>query len=562
MRLHTLLFIAAGLGAARPQLQVPSVCALEGVVVDADTKGPISRAWLVAARIGGSLNDYHAAMSDAAGRFSIADIAPGRYRIFSQHSGFILSEYGRLSAGAKGVAIELRAGEKRDDILLRMIATGAIAGTVLDGQRPAENVLIRVLRASYTNGERTFQVIDYAQTDDRGRYRTAGLAPGIYYASAVPMETPRIDGNSIVTPTVPANANNNQRERRSSPNVAASITATMFEKNVYIPMYYQNAPSVSSSSPINIRSSETAFVDFTIQRARTVNVTGRVVWVGGAESIGSSIRLKLTPSEQGSTSSNIPEVVIAPGPFLIPSVPPGEYCLTAMTDSPRRMSAVRLTVDRDDLAAPTIVVNAGVPVRGRISFEGSTRQNPAATVLVRLSGPDGFDWSYASRPQSDGSFSIPDVSPGNYRLRVIDQLRLPWVKSARFGIDDILDSKLRVEAGAQEKSLDIVVDDRTATLNAVVLDRAQRPVSGALVVLVPDSQQSHGSDVYMTATTDVVGQVHIEAVWPGTYRAFASEVIDGDAWHEPNVLATYIGLGLVTVLRASQTETITLHVTP
>ena len=111
--------------------------------------------------------------------------------------------------------------------------------------------------------------------------------------------------------------------------------------------------------------------------------------------------------------------------------------------------------------------------------------------------------------RADGTFSIENVEPREYRLRVLYGRTIPPT-SARFGTEDVLDAPIRVSADTQGRQLDIAVSLRMGTLDALVADANGRLVAGITVALVPNPPRRNRSELYRTATTDASGQIHLD----------------------------------------------------
>ena len=177
-------------------LQAPAGrLALDGQAVALGTNTPVPRARIVVARVGGTVEDYRTGIADANGRFTFRDLTAGRYRVFAERQGFLRGEHGRRVASGNGTPVWMVEGQPTR-ITIPMIATGVITGRVLDNGRPMRNVIVRALRASFFDGQRSLASADTTTTDDLGEYRLFGLAPGNYYVSAVPPASPRIQGDT------------------------------------------------------------------------------------------------------------------------------------------------------------------------------------------------------------------------------------------------------------------------------------------------------------------------------------------------------------------------------
>jgi hypothetical protein len=166
------------------------------------------------------------------------------------------------------------------------------------------------------------------------------------------------------------------------------------------------------------------------------------------------------------------------------------------------------------------------------------------------------------RVQPDGTFTIPNVAPSEYRLRVIQPGRVPWIREARLGTLDALEGPLRIEGDLQGQELTIDLGTRTGVIEALVLDRSNRLVAGAAVVAVPSPERRHRSSNFRTGTSGVDGRVRIDQIAPGEYHVFASIEIEAQAWQDPEVLRMHESRGQRVRLLEGATARLTLRITP
>jgi hypothetical protein len=174
MRAVLIALVTAALQAA--QLRPAT---LQGHVVGAGSGAPVAHARVVVAKVGGDLTDYHTIITGADGRFTITGVAPGTYRVYATHDGYLQGELGCRVPGGSGVPIAIAEDQTSSDVEIAITPTGVITGRVArPGGEAVANAWVRALKAWYSGGDRTLRVADWAQTDDRGEYRLFGLAPG------------------------------------------------------------------------------------------------------------------------------------------------------------------------------------------------------------------------------------------------------------------------------------------------------------------------------------------------------------------------------------------------
>ncbi len=159
-----------------------------GRVVDAASGRPIPGATVILASgptapLGPTSQAPPSAMTNNAGYFLFRDLARGSYPITVTASGYISGANGRLQPDGPSRPVTLDDNERVTDVVIRMWKYGVVSGTVRDERGdPMVSVGVRVLRR--TTGGRLANVLQ-SQTDDRGIYRIAGLAPGDYYVGVL-----------------------------------------------------------------------------------------------------------------------------------------------------------------------------------------------------------------------------------------------------------------------------------------------------------------------------------------------------------------------------------------
>jgi hypothetical protein len=547
-----------------PQVVPQTGASLQGRVVDTVRNQPIAHAQVVATKVGAAaVTDDRTIEADDNGRFAIRDLTAGAYRVFAQRDGFLRAEYGKTLAGVTGVEVTVNAGGAVD-IVVGMIPAGAIAGRVTDRGKPARNVVVRALVSTYLDGQRAFHVRDWATTDDRGEYRLFGLAPGRFVVSAIPPQHARLDGDQIVVPTMPSNANSNRYEL-SAPATPETLDAAAFSRDVFVAAYYTGTADVALSTAVDVRAGETSSgVDIALTRTPVFHVRGHVT-LSGITGATRAVDVGLSPVVSA-TNASIRQVQDTGGGFDIADVPPGRYFAAARmaTSTGRSVSAATpIEVIGNDVEGVTIALQSAVTVSGVVTIDGRPPAPGGTPISVQLQNVGGvaLAGNGAIRVQADGTFAVPDVSPRDYRVRVLPAGR-GWIKGATFGSDDVLAGPLHVESDLHGRVLTIELSTSAATVDATVLDRNRQPSAGTLVVAVPDAARRGRSDQFHVATTDATGHAHLDGLAPGEYRLFASNEIDQAAWQDPDVVRKYESTGEILRLTEGGHATVSLRITP
>lgn len=126
------------------------------------------------------------AVTDDDGRYRLAGVAPGRYRVTASAPLYVAP--GTAGFGGEGKSITLDPGEDLTNTDFALVRGGVIAGRVTDAEgQPVVEEPITILPVDENNKriERPFffNPFDNA-TDDRGVYRIYGVPPGRYLVSA------------------------------------------------------------------------------------------------------------------------------------------------------------------------------------------------------------------------------------------------------------------------------------------------------------------------------------------------------------------------------------------
>ena len=171
--MRTSLLVA--LGAACLQ-----AAAIRGTVVENQTGRPLARALVVLEPVSGVAQRTASTRTNQFGTFEFSGLPGGAYLMAVSRPGFAPVNYGQKRWRAPGIPIVVQAGESKV-LNIPLPRFASIAGTVLDesdvGLPEHDVVAYRVARP--------LELVARARSDERGRYRIAGLEPGKYYIRTV-----------------------------------------------------------------------------------------------------------------------------------------------------------------------------------------------------------------------------------------------------------------------------------------------------------------------------------------------------------------------------------------
>jgi protocatechuate 3,4-dioxygenase beta subunit len=499
---------------APPPALLTAKGSVEGQVVNTITGAPLSSVKVTlgtqrivrsqagmlgaAARVGGSLGGQTpppgaTVETDEQGRFAIRDIEPDIYFIAAERQGF-------SAAGSPdrpnmiGDQIVVGNGQRITGYTLKLAPQSVIVGKVTDefGEAVA-NAQAVLYRAEYARGSRRLGPLSMVQTDDLGKFRLSGMAPGSYYL-AVMMQ-----------------ARGRAARRGPQPSVNEPETG-------YGMIWYPNAPDAAGASPIVVRAAAEVPIEIILRRIKVVRIRGTVVDPTGAPIERASVGL--TPRGLG-TATSIGNLRMMPGgAFEIANVPAGSYVLSARAlnsgtatenNTPSRMAFLPVEVRDANLEDVKLQLTAGREVRGTVRWEGGGAQS----AFLTASAAEGFSSSASVSPMN-GAFALRSVWPLTYALDVGGLCPNCFVKSVRYGGRDVPEAGIDFSGDGE---LEMVVSASAASLDGVAADRQGRPAGGATVMLA----SADGTGRILSGKADARGAFHFGGLRPGAYRVYAWE---------------------------------------
>jgi len=522
--------------------------------------------------------------SDEAGKFVFENVAPGRYTLVSEKTGFVTQRYGARSDTSPGTPLVLEAGNELKDVAIQMTPQAVIAGRVTDQDGdPVANIGVSVLRYGYTNGRRTLTPgggpagrggpigpggPGGTVTDDQGNFRIGNLSPGRYYVSADPR-----GGNGLIGPV------QEQPGRAAAAPKAADVTT-----------FYPNALDAKSAAPVDVGAGgEIRGIEIRLRREKTYSIRGKAVdtTIGGPAV---SAYVLVVPPETTAvgpaTLSNMTRTS-PDGSFEIRNLLPGTHVLQGSAGATltissgsgggvmmMRMAAgpagvessatgrMEVTISDANVTDAVLQLTGGAEITGTIRMEdgdlkdwlqppaqSSQPQGPAGlpplpgpgTKSVRLATSEGISVSAPNAPfNADGTFVVKGVTPAKYFVTVGGLPQGSFVKSMRFGGQDVTRAPLDLTSGGGGQ-LEVVLSPKAADLTGVVLNDKNEPVQGVPVTLwpkVPD--RSNSNNGIKTANTDQNGSFKISGLAPGDYYVAAwDDIPEAGLAQNPDFLAQF-----------------------
>ena len=519
--------------AQRSNLKSADLCSVDGIVVKSTTGEGIKRVTVQLNPLGGGQQSY-SAITENNGRFVIRDIAPGRYAIYASGNGYVEQAAESGIGGSQPRILNLSPGENASGLAFRLVPPGVITGTVYDEDgQPVMSAQVRAMRVTGSGSHRPAGDSGSDQTNDLGEYRIWGLQRGKYLVAAT-YQSPESG------PAQPAD-------------------------QVYLPTYHPSTPDASQAAVVEVEpGSETSGVDVDLRQAHAVAVRGRVMADTPQKTLKGTFVSLMSRSAEGSYAiSNYGNyggmVQDDSGNFEIRGVPPGPYNVIAFWNDGRRQMGAKVPIDVSSTNLEDVTVLLGNPLAlaGRFRVEGGGQFDFTRLGLV-LQSTDSSTGSDSARIKPDGTFVIPSVFDGNYRVRVFGFPEEYYVKSAQQGRTEVLLSGLTVSRSQPPSSLEITLSPDGGRVDGRVLHE-QNPVAGAFVVLVPDPPHRDQDQMYSMKTADSLGRFSLLGLPPGDFKLFAWEPVPGTNYVDPDFFEAFEARGTRVHVEERQPQMVQLE---
>lgn len=503
------VFVCALAQALSAQEAVPAQTpsgAIAGVLTSADLGHPVRKAQI--RLVSASPRMTRTTTTDADGRYAFPNLPAGEYTLSASKPGYLDIVFGARRPGASSIAtsIRLTAGQRLENVSLRLPRGGVIAGVITDEfGDPAFNTPVRSMRYGFSNGERMLQPAGNAVTDDRGAYRIAGLLPGEYLVSAVPRDivaTTALAAEAVrdrmaqVVAAERAAGNrvtqSSMEEARREGRVAEPVSPTG-----YVPVYYPGTPQPSTAARVRVGvSEEVSGVDIRLQVVQTATVSGTVA--SGEHALPAGVNVQLIDPALPIANVGVWFRTARPdGTFSFYGVVPGAYALRARASLPATgpagggelTAAMDVPVGVDGARDVALRLQRGVSVSGSLSLDSVNIPIDLPRVRVELFPiSTSADWEMALMrvtPDAGGKFVLHGVAPGRYRVSV-GGLPDGWrLASAVFGDKDAADYHLNVEADGNYAGGILRLTERTSEVAGALSNASGAPVTDRSVILFP-----------------------------------------------------------------------------
>jgi hypothetical protein len=421
-----------------------------------------------------------------------------------------------------------------------------LTGRVLDEDgNPIPDLPVRIY------GRSAMRTVDNATTQGNGVFRAASLQPGQYAVGTLP----KAGGPALMTPFSEKDVD---------------IVDTDFEI-----AYWPGVPDIDSATPWTASPGASMNLpDLRLRKVPTYRAHISVKAAACAEAEQWSLLiLKVQPDALRVLSplDSAPIKLACGKELLVRNLRPGGYWFALWSGKRESVDtwALQQVEVKDQNIQVGLEMSRGTDLNGRlVPAEGAKLPPGNAIVLNVMSMVLGLPTGANTRMlDGSGIFGLNNLPWGSVRIQplFLGNRVDYYVQAIRLNGQVIPDGVVNLAGGAG--AIEIVVDDKPATVTASVFDGEKPYALGSVVMVkmplapgisVSDLQQSRR--VIMNGVDNALGaaQIQVQGLAPGEYRAFAVRREDREKVLESSVLERLASRGEKVVLERGGSQNITL----
>jgi hypothetical protein len=430
-------------------------------------------------------------VTDASGKAVFEHLPDGQFTVRADHPSYPPPR----RTGGWLQQVELKAGERKRQVAISMVPAASLTGRVTDEEGdPLLSCNVHVMRRDPMQKGRMTSVAN-GQTKPTGEYRVFNLAPGRYYVAA------SCQGPNFVPHPL------------SDQPPLATVR--------FLPQVYPGVSDFTAATMIDLAPGvERSGVDFRMAQGA---VASAVINLFPPElPQGSQLQVLLVPRDpfiqalQGMQGGGFNPKA---GGYVFERLLPGSYEAVAFSVGPAGKAyggRTNVEVEENKVAEINLPVGYGSDLPGKIETDDGSPLNAvgAQVYLQAIGDSPGPGGQQNAKVEENGSFTVPGMLPGQWRVRVFGLPNNGFVKSVSLGDREIPDRIVEMTAGAGP--LRIVAGTKGGTVEGNLLSDGGTPAN-TQIVLFPDS----GDDDQLRVTNSQGAHFQLANVPPGKYRLVA-----------------------------------------
>jgi hypothetical protein len=487
---------------------------ISGVVKDAVTGQPLAKynvstylnaTWAGNAIFQSATTKQVNSVSDELGHYKISDLPPGTYRIQAGSA---------ESFGNTFTKVVKVAGQDIEGIDFRFKVEGMISGKIVDEYKePVPGMTVYLVSPEYYGGELGYFIKALTRTDDRGQYKLTRVLPEHSYVVMA-----------------------EQRPQSMPPHSTVPLDPKM-RRRVPMRAFYPNATTKETAGTISVRPGERREgVDIEVKKSINYCMDAQLSGPMGAGEFYFNIegaQPAAGMSSNGGMTGGAPQGSTGPdGKLRVCNLSPGIYRLSAHEKTANanqnsfRATTLITIVDQD--VQVKLPMTAGPVVPGEVTWDGEApaepvkgRVNIALTPLLR---PGVLGERPNDRAEIPGTFSLKDMTTGEYAVRASMNIPGVYVKDVRYAGHSVMYQPLRAGETAGT-GMQVVIARDGATISARVTNKDGAPVPDISVLMIPSDVSSPAmlQAAMATGQTDQTGVYTSHLLAPGKYYVIATE---------------------------------------
>src|SRR6267142_985936 len=529
---------------------------IAGVVVDSVSGAPIDRAAVTIGPVT-SLDDTVTVLTSSNGQFLFAGLAAGKYRLTAGRRGYTFQGLDQHETYMTAIAVGQ--GLDSEHIRFRLFPEAVLAGNVSnDFGDPVRDARVLLFQRKIFSGAHTTSLVSRGATDDKGNYRFAHLAAGVYtvavyakpwYASSQGAGLRFADGIGIRQVGFPdSNVEHAPPIPESAPNPNLDV--------VYPVSFYSNAGTLDTATPLSLVPGGSFSADFTLHAVPALRLRVKLP-AEASENFTHSPPMDETASDSTTTFAaaiqvsgeelenlSAQPVTGEPGYYEIFDAPPGELKLTASwlknrgpytEQSKTAQVSAESRIDME-LPGPLASVSGTVQSNSRSNLTPEDDGEGLSPMLYLL--PRGTENSVGTKIGEKGSFSLSlpagqyEVSISGYGDSQIDSIKSP---------DAIVSGHIINLLPGKPVKLEVQLTIPNCSVAGFAMKEG-KPIPGAMILLIPvDSAQN--ASLFHRDQSDSDGSFTLASVLPGRYALLAIENGWDLEWANLAVLFRYLPNG-------------------